>query len=193
MTLARGLVARGDDVLLTGGEPFFPKFGFAKILNELVESYDRKSLGRFDIQTNGTYLDESVRGLLLRAPVSVVGISMDTLRPELFDYLRRGSRFEQVWDNARALVRERDAAGLREPEVKVLCAVMKANYDHLGETIDRVVTEGMGISLNILFKAYFSPIFQASSPCRTSLSISDCCTWPMILKEFTSAMATTDR
>lgn len=171
MTLARDLVARGDDVLLTGGEPFFPKFGFVRVLTELAEGYDRKGLGRFDIQTNGTYLDEPVRGLLLRAPVSVVGISMDTLRPELFDYLRRGSRFEQVWSNARALVRERNAAGLCEPDVKVLCAVMKANHDHLGETVDRVVEEGMGISLNILFKAYFSPDFSSEQSLST-LSLS---------------------
>ncbi|WP_295393328.1 radical SAM protein [uncultured Thiodictyon sp.] len=160
INLARDLVLRGSNVLLTGGEPFLPKFGLLETFRELANSGQRESQGRFDIQTNGIYLNHDVRRLLLQAPISGIGISMDTLRPDIFEYLRRGASFEKVWDNARSLVRERNAAGLQEPSVTILCAVMRANCDHLAETIDRVVAEGMDISLNVLFKAYFSPDFS---------------------------------
>jgi len=156
--LARDLVAQGSNVLLTGGEPFLPKYRLCEILQELTE-LGLDKVGRYEIHTNGTFLNERARGIVLRGPVSALDISMDTLRPDLFDYLRRGSKFEKVWANARALVAERAAIG-SNTEVKILCAMMKANSDHIVETVERVVAENMTISLNVLFRAYFSPDFS---------------------------------
>lgn len=157
MNIARDLVRRGGHLLLTGGETFLPKWGFAGVLEELAAAEGH--CGTIGLHTNGTYLNPRNRDLLLRGPVTEVGISMDTLRPELFKYLRQGASFDLVWGNARQLLRERNAAGHQRPSVVILCAVMKSTWGHLTETIDRVVSEGLGISLNALFRAHYSPDF----------------------------------
>jgi len=158
MPVVRDYVRRGGDLLLTGGEPFLPRWGFARILGELAGWGDAR--GRISVQTNGTYLGERNRGLLLRGPLSSVGISLDTLRPELYEYLRRGTRFAQVWKNATSLVQERAARGSTLPRITLLCAVMKSTFDHLRETVDRAVEAGFGISLTALGQSYYSPTFS---------------------------------
>ena len=158
MDLARDFVRRGGELLLTGGETFLPKWGFARILEDLVNWGDAK--GTISLHTNGTYLNERNRDLLLRGPLTAVGISMDTLRKDLFEYLRRGTKFDQVWNNVTSLVRERNARGNKAPCVNLLCAVMKSTADHLVETVDRAVAAGVGISLNALFQSCYSPVFS---------------------------------
>jgi sulfatase maturation enzyme AslB (radical SAM superfamily)/Tfp pilus assembly protein PilF len=158
MNMARDFVRRGGELLLTGGETFLPKWGFARILEELVNWGD--ATGSINLHTNGTYLNEKNRDLLLRGPVHAVGISMDTLRKDLYEYLRRGTRFETVWHNATSLVRERNQRGLKSPHIVLLCAVLKSTAPHLVETVDRAVKAGLGISLNALFQAYYSPAFS---------------------------------
>ena len=159
MNVARDFVRRGGELLLTGGETFLPKWGFARILEELVNWGDAK--GNISMHTNGTYLNEKNRDLLLRGPMATVGISMDTLRKDLYEYLRRGTSYDLVWNNVTSLVRERNARGLKKPSVILLCAVMKSTADHIVETVDRAVEAGLGISMNALFQAYYSPAFSA--------------------------------
>jgi sulfatase maturation enzyme AslB (radical SAM superfamily) len=159
MNIARDFVRRGGELLLTGGETFLPKWGFAKALEELVNWGDAK--GTISMHTNGTYLNEKNRDLLLRGPVSVVGISMDTLRKDLYEYLRRGTSFDLVWGNVTAFLRERAARGQNHPVITILCAVMKSTAGHIVETVDRAVEAGLGISLNALFQGYYSPAFSS--------------------------------
>ena len=159
MVLARDFVRRGGELLFTGGETFLPKWGFAKALEELVNWGDAK--GVIGLHTNGTYLNEKNRDLLLRGPVTSVGISMDTLRKDLYEYLRRGTKFDLVWGNATALAREKQARKLQAPAITILCAVMKSTASHLVETVDRAIEAGLGISLNALFQSSFSPAFSA--------------------------------
>ncbi|MBE7498732.1 MAG: radical SAM protein [Verrucomicrobiales bacterium] len=158
MSLARDFVRRGGDLLLTGGETFLPKWGFARILVDLVAGETAR--GKISLHTNGTYLNERNRDLLLRGPLWSVGISMDTLRPELYEYLRRGTRFEHVWRNATRLLQERATRGQQLPHITLLCAVMKCTSGHLRETVDRATQAGFGISLNALFQSYYSPQFS---------------------------------
>jgi molybdenum cofactor biosynthesis enzyme MoaA len=158
MPLARDFVRRGGDLLLTGGETFLPKWGFAQVLEDLVAGGTAR--GQISLHTNGTYLNERNRDLLLRGPLWSVGISMDTLRPDLYEYLRRGTRFEHVWRNATRLLQERTARSQQLPHVTLLCAVMKCTSDHLRETVDRATQAGFGISLNALFQSYYSPTFS---------------------------------
>ena len=158
MNLARDFVAHGGEILLTGGEPFLSKFKLLPTLESLAAER-HAGMGSFHIHTNATYLDEKCRDVILRAPVHAIDISMDTLRPELFEYLRRGCKFDRVWGNAQALVRERNVRGLNEPTICILCAVMRDTHDHIEETVAKVVESGMRISLNSLFKGYYSPDF----------------------------------
>ena len=157
MNAARDLIAQGGSVLLTGGEPFLPKFRLVPVLEELSRM-DNVS-GWFEIHTNGMYLKPEVRDLVLRAPVKTINVSMDTMRKELFEYLRRGAKFDLIWGNVRALREERDSRQLTRPSIVILCAVMKSTADHIIETAETAVKEGLGISFNALFKGYFSPDF----------------------------------
>jgi sulfatase maturation enzyme AslB (radical SAM superfamily)/Flp pilus assembly protein TadD len=159
MNIARDFVRRGGELLLTGGETFLPKWGFARALEELVNWGDAK--GTISLHTNGTYLNEKNRDLLLRGPVSVVGVSMDTLRKDLYEYLRRGTSYDLVWGNVTSLLRERAARGQSHPVITILCAVMKSTAGHIVETVDRAVEAGLGISLNALFQGYYSPAFSS--------------------------------
>ena len=82
MNVAADLICKGGSVLLTGGEPFLPKFRLVPTL-EYLSAQDGIG-GWFEIHTNGMYLKKEVRDLVLRSPVRTMNISMDTTRPELF-------------------------------------------------------------------------------------------------------------
>ncbi len=150
-------VHNGGHLLLTGGETFLPKWGFVAKLKELAAMENNK--GGIEVFTNATLLDNEACDAILAAPVDFVGISMDTSRPELFNYIRRGSTFEQVFKNAKNLLNKRNALGKKTPHIRILCAVLKSTADHLEETVDFYLKEGFDLSLNILFKANFSPDF----------------------------------
>lgn len=150
-------VHNGGRLLLTGGETFLPKWGFVDKLKELVSLGDNK--GEIEVFTNATLLDDDTCETILNAPVTFVGISMDTCRPELFDYIRRGSTFEQVFSNAKRLLYKRNGRGQDKTHIRILCAVLKSTAEHLEETVDFYLNEGFELSLNILFRANFSPDF----------------------------------
>jgi lipopolysaccharide biosynthesis glycosyltransferase/MoaA/NifB/PqqE/SkfB family radical SAM enzyme len=150
-------VHNGGRLLLTGGETFLPKWGFTDKLKELARLGENK--GSIEVYTNGTLLDEETCDAVLAAPVHFVGISMDTSRPELFNYIRRGSDFAQVLGNAKKLLDLRNERGQALPQIKILCAVLKSTAEHLEETVDFYLNEGFDVSLNILFAANFSPDF----------------------------------
>lgn len=150
-------VHEGGILLLTGGETMLPKWGFVKKLQQLGQLQNNK--GSVEFFTNATLLDEKACEAILDAPVEFVGISMDTYKPELFDYIRRGSKFENVLQNAKRLLDMRNARGMDKPEIRILCAVSKLTADHLEQTVDFYLNQGFDMSLNILFKANFSPDF----------------------------------
>ena len=147
----------GGDLVYTGGEPFLLKWNFKQHLKQLSEMSSNK--GQIHLHTNATYLDEETCNLILRAPFESVGISMDTYKPELFNYIRRGSDFNQVFTNAKRLLNLRNSMGRNTPNIIILCAVLKSTATHLHETIDFFCSQGFQINLNVIFKAYFSPDF----------------------------------
>ncbi len=150
-------VHNGGHLLLTGGETFLPKWRFVDKLKELASLDDNK--GGIEVFTNGTLLDEEACDAILAAPVDFVGISMDTARADLFNYIRRGSTFEQVYENAKRLLDKRNKLGRTSPHIRILCAVLRSTAEHLEETVDFYLNAGFDLSLNILFKANFSPDF----------------------------------
>lgn len=150
-------VHNGGHLLLTGGETFLPKWGLVDKLKQLAQLGHNK--GGIEVFTNATLLDEDACNAILAAPVDFVGISMDTSRPELFEYIRRGSTFSQVYANAKRLLSKRNQSGKLSPHIRILCAVLKSTAEHLEETVDFYLNEGFDLSLNILFRANFSPDF----------------------------------
>lgn len=165
MNLAKDLVLQGGSLLLTGGEPTLPKYGFKKMLQTL-SAYDVK--GKIWLQTNGTNLNDELAQLIINSPVYAVGVSFDTYKKDLFNYLRRGADFDQVFSNFKNLRDMRDKYGT--PKLKnneklklvILCAVLKSTADHLIETVDFFMNEGFHIDLNNLHEAVFAPTFCKS-------------------------------
>lgn len=150
-------VHNGGQLLLTGGETFLPKWRFVDKLRKLADLGNNK--GFIDVFTNATLLDEETCDAILAAPINSVGISMDTFQPELFEFIRRGSKFNHVFGNAKRLLKKRNEQGRKLPYIRILCAVLKSTAGHLEETVDFYLKEGFDLSLNILFKANFSPDF----------------------------------
>jgi lipopolysaccharide biosynthesis glycosyltransferase/sulfatase maturation enzyme AslB (radical SAM superfamily) len=147
----------GGKVLQTGGEPFLPRFGLMNKLKSLAERENNK--GSIDIFTNGMLLTEEVCEHILAAPVGLVGFSMDTCRPELFNHIRRGADFDTVLANAKTLLKKRDAANKKLPKIVILCAVMRSTALHLEETADFFISNGFCIKPNILFRSFFASDF----------------------------------
>lgn len=150
-------VHNGGHLLLTGGETFLPKWGFVDKLKKLATLEGNR--GGIEVYTNGTLLNDEACDAVLAAPVDFIGISMDTPRSELFNYIRQGSTFEQVFENAKRLLNKRNELNRQTPQITILCAVLKSTAEHLEETVDFYLEKGFNLSLNILFRANFSPDF----------------------------------
>ena len=160
LELAGDFVSTGGNLLLTGGEPFIPKWGLNRVLQKLGENQNDQ-MGKIFLQTNGTFLNEATRKLILASPVYVVGVSFDTCRPYLFNYLRRGSSYHEVLKNVLAL---RDEAKMEDntrlEKIVILCAVLKLTAPYIRETVDFFYNEGFQIDLNNLHVAVYSPKFS---------------------------------
>lgn len=86
-------VTRGiKKIRLTGGEPLTRK-GIENFISQLRAI---KGLAEISLTTNGFYLD-AMAGILKRAGLDRVNISIDTLQPERFQHITGGGDFMAVW------------------------------------------------------------------------------------------------
>jgi cyclic pyranopterin phosphate synthase len=98
LTLVRVFISLGfDKIRLTGGEPTIR----AHVVN-LVEQIARTpGVHTLTMTTNGVLLSK-LAGLLARAGLQRVNISLDTLNPEKFQTLTRWGSLEDVWSGINA-------------------------------------------------------------------------------------------
>jgi cyclic pyranopterin phosphate synthase len=137
--LARLFVALGvDKIRLTGGEPLVRKD--AEELAERLGSIE--GLRTLSLTTNGLLLVQKLPALV-RAGLSQVNISLDTLRADRFREITRRPGLERVIDAIHAAL----AAGI--PEVKVNAVVMRnVNED---EVVDFVaLTKDLPIEVRFI-------------------------------------------
>lgn len=162
LELAYDFVMRGGHLILTGGEPFLPKWGLVNYLKQFSVAENVK--GKIDIHTNGTFLDKKTIDLILQSPFDKFGVSMDTYKPALFNYIRRGASFEHVLRNVLNLKNENEIKfGKNSPvSIVILCAVTKTTAKHLYDTVDFFVNIDLNISLNAIFECGFSPKYCQS-------------------------------
>ena len=163
-------VHNGGEIFLTGGETLLPKWGLVEKFRRLADLNDNK--GTIRIITNGMLLNEEACNAILNAPVSWVGISMDTCKPELYNYIRVGADFHQVLNNALRLLSMRNKTELETPEIAICCAVLKSTADHLEETVNFFLNLGFKISLTSLFKSVYSHDF-CERECLDMLSVKE--------------------
>ncbi len=120
--------ARTKIVALSGGEPMM-----VKTLEPIVERL--KSAGKkVSINTNGHLLEENA-DWVVRLGVDHVQVSVDGHTAELHDSIRRrhGS-FDKI---LRGIDRVRRLRGSGIPKVSVCATVMKDNFEHLRELVER--------------------------------------------------------
>lgn len=156
MDMAGEFVLGGGNLLLTGGEPLLPKWKFRETLERLI---GQNSCGKIWLQTNGVYLNEGMCDLIMKAPVYDVGISFDTYKEDLFEFLRRGASFKQVYGNLQTLKKKKEATHNEKLKIVILCAVLKPTADHLYETVSFFMDQGFALDLNSLHQSVFAPNF----------------------------------
>ncbi len=110
------------------GEPFaWPLF------RELCAEMEQHGV-LLDLTTNGTLLDEN--RLEWIAPIARdVKVSFDGAKPETFERLRRGARFDSVCANVRALVVRLGAVRTRRPQIALQMTIMRSNVHELPELV----------------------------------------------------------
>jgi MoaA/NifB/PqqE/SkfB family radical SAM enzyme len=93
--------------------------------------------------------DEQVRRMA-ESGLNYINISVDSFRPELYERLRRGARFEVFLDNLQRLVR---AFSLRAdaPPLRYCTMALKENKDEIPSVVERCLKEFRSVSHEVRF------------------------------------------
>ncbi len=138
--LVRAFIARGvNKVRLTGGEPLIRR-GVDGLIEELGGEVRSGKLDELTLTTNGTQL-EAHANLLAKSGVRRINVSLDTLKPDLFERLTRRAALKDV-------LRGIDAAQSAGLHVKINVVALKgANEDEIPEIIEWSHRRGFDVSL----------------------------------------------
>lgn len=89
-----------------GGEPFLiPQY--LDIWERMIELNPRISIS---VQTNGTVMNERIRSILDRLPLSI-SVSIDSIEKDLYEKIRVNAKFERVMENIRFFKQYCDSKG----------------------------------------------------------------------------------
>ena len=121
------------------GEPLVDKNLGDKIRNA-------KELGLYvTLFSNGSLLDKAKAEMLVESGVDEVKISIDSCKPEVYEAIRKGLRFQKVLDNVRGLMETKRRLGRDKPRVWVMFVEFEANhtetrefYDFWSKIVDKV-------------------------------------------------------
>lgn len=125
--IARELLPNTRSLILTVGyEPLLSK-SFPHVLEEA----SKYGLPEFSYITNGTFLDADNIERTIRAGVTEVVVSLDGATKETYETIRRGSNFEKVVGNLRALQARKQELGSSTPEIRIGMVLMRKNIEEL--------------------------------------------------------------
>lgn len=132
-----------EKVRITGGEPLMRRNVSALVgmLNDLPE------IKEINMTTNGLFLKDNLTDLR-KAGLNRINISLNTLKPEIYEQLSKVDGFNRVWD----AIKEAKKLGL-EKDIKINVILFKGINDN--EVLDfvKLVTEE---DMNVRFIEYFS-------------------------------------
>jgi MoaA/NifB/PqqE/SkfB family radical SAM enzyme len=83
--------------------------------------------------SNATLMNDEKIKKLLKDPVDLARFSIDGIKKETFESIRRGANFETVVRNVSTLYAERNKAGKTLPKIEVYFTVMDRNEDQIEE------------------------------------------------------------
>lgn len=119
-----------------------------------VGSSKTKPRNFFQLQTNGTLLHRHDVEVMREAGLNQLSVSIDTINPETFKFLRGGANIDKVIRN---LTRFHEQ--LPEVEIQFICTVTRRNIDDL----DELVRFGLDIGTRIfVFREMFHLRFDAT-------------------------------
>lgn len=122
-------------VRITGGEPLVRK-GVPDFVKQI---HQFKGLQEIALSTNAHFLDKYAHDLKA-AGLNRCNISIDTLKPKLFEHITRGGNLQKVLDGVDAGI----AAGLQP--MKFNCVVMKGtNHTEIEAMVDYGIEKGIEV------------------------------------------------
>ncbi|MFA4952595.1 MAG: radical SAM protein [Candidatus Pacearchaeota archaeon] len=104
-------------------EPFTDKNIFEKL------DYIRKSGLKSSFYSNGTLLNEEIIEKILKSPPDLIRFSVDGVKKETFESIRRGANFEEVISGIEKLYKRRNEMGEKFPIIEVFFTLLKENKD----------------------------------------------------------------
>ncbi len=146
-----------ETVLFGYGEPLLS--GTFYSLLERVKS------GRVSFTTNGQLFDaDTARRTLAasRRPIYSITFSIDGAEPETYAALRRGARFERVWENLAVAAEEARNGGRGWPQVWINFVAMKRNVHELPGLVARAAAAGVS-QVNVFHLVVWEPSYETES------------------------------
>jgi len=116
---------------------------------------------RVMIISNGSTLSQSIVEKLCAAEIAYVGISIDSIDPEVFASSRIDGKLEKIWQGIQRLREYRDAKGLQYPKIGLKGTLFSYNKTELPAIVAKAKSYGVEI-----FES-----FQALNPMSTYLPI----------------------
>ena len=86
---------------------------------------------RIQVVTNGTLLTPELSRALISAGLDSMGFSVDSPRPEVYEAIRVGARFEQVIQNIQNFIAIRNEMAEIRPRIALLVVLSKINQEDL--------------------------------------------------------------
>jgi radical SAM protein with 4Fe4S-binding SPASM domain len=109
----------------SSGEPLL-----AKTFPRVVQAASRRKLP-IHLQTNGMLLNAQKSKLICDSSINSVCISLDSPNKETLEWIRTGSNFETIVQNARKLVQTKHESGRDDLSILFHAALLKQNLSHL--------------------------------------------------------------
>jgi MoaA/NifB/PqqE/SkfB family radical SAM enzyme len=131
------------DMKFLGGEPFLIDL-YYEIWEEILEVNSKIYC---HITTNGTILNQRVKGLLEKMKVGLV-VSIDSLNEERYSYIRKGARLEKVLQNLDFF---KSVTAAKGTYLTLAACVMNNNWMDLPDLMRFANQEGLHLHFNMVW------------------------------------------
>jgi len=131
-----------------GGEPFLIKEYYA--IWELLIASNPKCF--INLQTNGTVYNSKIEQLLNRGRFQI-GVSIDSLNPEKFQYIRKNARLNEVLYNLENFIKYTRKSG---SFVNISVCPMQQNWEEIPEILKFCNSKNIFIYFNTVYNKGFS-------------------------------------
>ncbi len=130
-----------------GGEPFLIQ-SYYRIWDELMQGNPECFI---NLQTNGTIYNDKIDALLKKGRFQI-GISVDSLKKERFESIRKNANFETVMQNLEKFIKYTRKNG---SFVNVSVCPMQQNWDEIPDLVEFCNSKGIYIYLNTVYTEHF--------------------------------------